>query len=278
VHRNALPLPYIFAADSAHFTRLLPTEHFKFQQVDVFASSPLRGNPLAVVIGADQLTDLQMATFANWTNVSETAILLAPRVRGADYRVRIFTPHRELPFAGHPTLGSCHVWLTSGGLPKGNEVMQECEIGLVRIRRDAGRFSFAAPDLIRSGPIETEILARVVEGLQLPPHALISSNWVDNGPGWMALWLRTRDDVLAVRPNYAAFSGLRIGVVAAWNRKEDGSDAQFEVRAFMAEGYEDPVTGSLNAGLAQWLISTGLLLQTMSSARVPLRGAWGASM
>jgi PhzF family phenazine biosynthesis protein len=232
--------------------------HYPFQQVDVFASRPLRGNPLAVVVGADGLTEVQMAEFANWTNVSETTFLLAPRVLGADYRVRIFTPHRELPFAGHPTLGSCHVWLASGGKARHQEVIQECEIGLVRIRRDAGRFSFAAPALIRCGPLEAGILARVIEGLRLLPDTVLAAHWVDNGPGWMALLLRTRADVLAIRPHYAALAGLRIGVVAAWNRHTDGADAQFEVRAFMAEGYEDPVTGSLNAGLAQWLISSGV--------------------
>ena len=128
---------------------------FTFQQVDVFSSRPLLGNPLAVVVGADALTDAQMAAFANWTNLSETTFLLKPRTDGADYRVRIFTPKQELPFAGHPTLGSCHVWLASGGKPKGDEVVQECEIGLVRIRRAPGRLYFAAPALRRSGPVET---------------------------------------------------------------------------------------------------------------------------
>ena len=232
--------------------------NFAFQQVDVFTSRPLRGNPLAVVVGADALTDTQMAAFANWTNLSETTFLLQPRTSDADYRVRIFTPQRELPFAGHPTLGSCHVWLSSGAQPNGREVVQECEIGHVRIRRGPGRLSFAAPELRRSGPLEPDILARVTEGLHLPPNAIIAANWVDNGPGWSAVLLRSREDVLALRPDYAALSGLRVGVVGAWDRAKDGSDAQFEVRAFTAGGYEDPVTGSLNAGLAQWLIGTGV--------------------
>jgi PhzF family phenazine biosynthesis protein len=235
---------------------------FVFQQVDVFTSRPLLGNPLAVVVGADALTDKQMAAFANWTNLSETTFLLQPRMTGADYRVRIFTPQRELPFAGHPTLGTCHAWLASGGKPNGLEVVQECEIGLVRIRRGPGRLSFAAPEMRRSGPLEAKILARVIAGLHLPPDAIVAANWVDNGPGWLAVLLRSRDEVLALRPNYSVLSGLRVGVVAAWDRAKDGLDAQFEVRAFTAGGYEDPVTGSLNAGLAQWLIGTGIAPST----------------
>ena len=223
---------------------------FAFQQVDVFTSRPLSGNPLAVVVGADALTDSQMAGFANWTNLSETTFLLRPRTPGADYRVRIFTPQRELPFAGHPTLGSCHVWLAAGGKPNGDEVVQECEIGLVRIRRGAGRLSFAAPAMLRSGPVEPDILARLAAGLQLPPAAIVASNWVDNGPGWVAVLLRSRDEVLAVRPDYAVLSGLRVGVVGPWDSAKDGLDAQFEVRAFTAGGYEDPVTGSLNASVS----------------------------
>jgi PhzF family phenazine biosynthesis protein len=231
---------------------------FAFQQVDVFTSGPLLGNALAVVVGADALTDAQMAAFANWTNLSETSFLLQPTTKDADYRVRIFTPQRELPFAGHPTLGSCHVWLASGDQSIGDEVVQECGIGLVRIRRGEGRLSFAAPELLRSGPLETDVLTRVMEGLRLSPDAIMASSWVDNGPGWLAVLLRSRDDVLALRPDYSILSGLRVGVVGAWDSTKDGSDAQFEVRAFTAAGYEDPVTGSLNAGLAQWLIATGV--------------------
>jgi PhzF family phenazine biosynthesis protein len=248
---------------------------FAFQQVDVFTSRPLLGNPLAVVVGADALTDKQMAAFANWTNLSETTFLLQPRMTGADYRVRIFTPQRELPFAGHPTLGTCHVWLASGGKPNGHEVVQECEIGLVRIRRGPGRLSFAAPEMRRSGPLEAEILARVIAGLHLPPDAIVAANWVDNGPGWLAVLLRSRDDVLALRPNYSVLSGLRVGVVAAWDRAKDGLDAQFEVRAFTAGGYEDPVTGSLNAGLAQWLIGTGIAPSTYVASQGTAMGRMG---
>jgi PhzF family phenazine biosynthesis protein len=248
---------------------------FAFQQVDVFTSRPLLGNPLAVVVGADALTDTQMAAFANWTNLSETTFLLQPRTAGADYRVRIFTPQRELPFAGHPTLGSCHVWLASGGESIGDEVVQECEIGLVRIRRGPGRLSFAAPELRRSGPLETDVVAQVIEGLGLSPDAVMASNWVDNGPGWLAVLLRSKDDVLAVRPDYSILSGLRVGVVGAWDSAKDGADAQFEVRAFTAGGYEDPVTGSLNAALAQWLIGTGVAPSTYVASQGTVLGRIG---
>jgi PhzF family phenazine biosynthesis protein len=231
---------------------------FVFQQVDVFTSEPLRGNPLAVVVGGDALSEKQMAAFANWTNLSETTFLLRAKAPDADYRVRIFTPHGELPFAGHPTLGSCHVWLATGGQPRANEVVQECEIGLVRIRRGAGRLSFQAPKLRREGPLDAATLAQVSKGLHLTPDAIVASNWVDNGPGWLAVLLRSREDVLAVRPDYSTLSGLRVGVVGPWHSGKDGSDAQFEVRAFTAGGYEDPVTGSLNASVAQWLIGAGI--------------------
>ncbi|MBX5204226.1 PhzF family phenazine biosynthesis protein [Rhizobium sp. NZLR1] len=231
---------------------------YVFQQVDVFSSQPLKGNPLAVVVGADALTDRQMASFANWTNLSETTFLLQPTTGDADYRVRIFTPARELPFAGHPTLGSCHVWLASGGKSKGSEIVQECEAGLIRIRRDGDRLSFAAPRLNRCGPVEPEMLARIVKGLRLAEDAIVDANWVDSGPGWMAVLLHSREDLLALRPDFGVISGLRVGVVAPWHAAEDGRDADFEVRAFTAAGFEDPVTGSLNAGLARWLIGSGI--------------------
>ncbi len=233
------------------------TDH-AFHQVDVFASQPLRGNPLAVVTEADDLTEEQMAAFANWTNLSETTFLLRPTMAGADYRVRIFTPRRELPFAGHPTLGSCHVWLASGGVPGEHGVVQQCGAGLVRIRRSPGRLAFAAPALQRSGPVEPDILRRAVTGLGLDASAVMASSWADNGPGWLALRLASRQAVLAVRPDYAALTGHSIGLVGAWDADTDGTDAQFEVRAFTQGGYEDPVTGSLNAGLAQWLIGSGM--------------------
>jgi PhzF family phenazine biosynthesis protein len=231
---------------------------FDFQQVDVFTSAPFRGNPLAVVIDAHSLDDRDMAAFANWANLSETTFLLRPTAADADYRVRIFTPHGELPFAGHPTLGSCHVWLASGGTPRGDDVVQECGIGLVRIRRGMSRLAFQAPKLLREGPLDAQTLAQVVKGLRLTQESIVASSWVDNGPGWLAVLLRSREEALAVHPDYAALAGLRVGVVGPWDPRRHGSDAQFEVRAFTAGGYEDPVTGSLNASVAQWLIGAGI--------------------
>lgn len=232
---------------------------FSFQQVDVFTPVALKGNPLAVVIGADGLSDAEMAALANWTNLSETAFLLQPTTAGADYRVRIFTPERELPFAGHPTLGSCQVWLNAGGKPKGNEIIQECGVGLVKIRRDGERLAFAAPPLRRTGEVEPETLATIAKGLGIQPQAIKASQWVDNGPGWVAVMLGSRPEVLAIRPDYPALGGLKLGVVAPWDIAKDGSEAQFEVRAFVSSlANEDPVTGSLNASVAQWLIGKGI--------------------
>jgi PhzF family phenazine biosynthesis protein len=230
---------------------------FDFTQVDVFSAVPLRGNPLAVVHDADALDDAQMQALARWTNLSETSFLLRASDARADYRLRIFTPTRELLFAGHPTLGSCHAWLAAGGRPQGEQVVQECGAGLVRIRRDGTRLAFAAPPLRRSGTVEPAVLAQIAHGLRVAPAAIRASQWVDNGPGWVAVMLGSRAELLAVEPDYAALQGLELGVVAPWV----GGDAQFEVRALIplpSGGYEDPVTGSLNAGLAQWLIGAGL--------------------
>jgi PhzF family phenazine biosynthesis protein len=247
---------------------------FVFRQVDVFTSEPFCGNALAVVVGADGLSDAQMAAFANWTNLSETTFLLQPTKPLADYRVRIFTPHGELPFAGHPTLGTCHVWLASGGTPKGGQILQECEIGLVRIRRRLGLLSFAAPAMRRSGALEPDVLAQISKGLHLRPNAIVASNWVDNGPGWLAVLLRSKDEVLAIRPDYAVLAGLRVGVVGPWDAGKDGTEAQFEVRAFTV-GCEDPVTGSLNASLAQWLIGSGIAPPTYVASQGSVLGRRG---
>lgn len=230
-----------------------------FQQVDVFSSKPFKGNPVAVVIGADDLSDRQMAEFAKWTNLSETTFLLAPTTSEADYRVRIFTPAGELPFAGHPTLGTCHAWLGNGGQPRSDVIMQECGVGLVTVRRHEGRLAFAAPKLLRSGPVEEALLVSIAKGLKIARSAILDAQWADNGPGWVAVQLGTRAEVLSLDPDYAALSNLKLGVVGAWNEAEDGTEAQFEVRAFaISVGVkEDPVTGSLNASLAQWLIGSG---------------------
>jgi PhzF family phenazine biosynthesis protein len=233
---------------------------FGYSQLDVFSAVPLLGNPLAVVHGADALDDARMQAFAAWTNLSETTFLLAPAASQADYRVRIFTPARELPFAGHPTLGSCHAWLAAGGRPKGAEIIQQCGAGLVRIRRDDARLAFAAPPLLRSGAVEPEVLAQVVRSLRIEPSAVRASQWVDNGPGWVAVMLGSRAEVLALDPDFAAMRGLEVGVVAPWPGVDRDEPAAFEVRAFVPDKgvTEDPVTGSLNAGLAQWLIGAGL--------------------
>jgi PhzF family phenazine biosynthesis protein len=227
---------------------------FSFAQVDVFTAVPLKGNPLAVVLGADALGDAQMAAFANWTNLSETAFLLAPTVPEADYRVRIFTPTGELPFAGHPTLGSCHVWLGAGGQPKGAEIVQECKAGLIRIRRDADRLAFAAPLAVQSA-VGPEDLARIAAALRISVGSIIASQWLGHAPGWVAVMLASRDAVLAIDPDYGAMAGLMVGVIAP-----SGGETQFEVRGFAPDHgmLEDPVTGSLNAGLARWLIGSGV--------------------
>jgi PhzF family phenazine biosynthesis protein len=231
----------------------------RFAQVDVFTAEPLLGNALAVVIDGEGLSEDQMAAFARWTNLSETTFLLSPTDAAADYRVRIFTPGGELPFAGHPTLGSAHAWLASGGDPKKpGELVQQCAIGLVKLKREGARLAFAAPPLKRSGPVEEAALrAQVARSLRLDEAQLLDVVWVDNGPGWMAARLKDADAVLALKPDFVAMQGLKLGVVGAY---PEGSPEQFEVRAFVPDlGVpEDPVTGSLNAGLALWLQGAGL--------------------
>ena len=230
----------------------------RFHQLDVFSAVPLKGNPLAVVHAAQGLSDDTMAAFARWTNLSETTFLLPPQDPAADYRVRIFTPGGELPFAGHPTLGSCHAWLAAGGVPRtAGEVVQECGVGLVRIRQNGTRLAFAAPPLRRTGPLEPALLARIVAALGVAPDDVLHHQWVDNGPGWCAVMLQSAQQVLAVRPDWAVLGDVKLGLVGA---QPPGGVTQFEVRAFVPGlGVpEDPVTGSLNAGLAQWLIGAGL--------------------
>jgi PhzF family phenazine biosynthesis protein len=228
-----------------------------FHQVDVFSAAPFKGNPLAVIAGADDFDDAKMQAIANWTNLSETTFLSRPLDPAADYRVRIFTPTRELPFAGHPTLGSCHVWLALGGQPKGREVIQECGAGLVRIKRDGARLAFAAPPLRRSGEVSAEMKAQLARGLGIAEQDIRAAQWVDNGPGWVAVLLGSRSELLSLKHDVSVLPDQSLGVVAPWDPARDGSEVQFEVRAFMGRGGEDPVTGSLNASLAQWLIGAG---------------------
>jgi PhzF family phenazine biosynthesis protein len=228
-----------------------------FQQVDVFVSRSLSGNPVAVVFDADGLTDAQMAAFANWTNLAETTFLQTPEDPAADYRLRIFTTAEELPFAGHPTLGSAHAWLRSGGVPKGQNIIQECGAGLVAIRPEGDRLAFASPPLTRSGPVDPADLAVIRTALDLAPSDVVGSNWVDNGPGWIGLMLTSAQRVLDIRPDFDALGPLRVGVIGSYREGADMPDDRpdFEVRAFIPgiAVPEDPVTGSLNAGLATWL-------------------------
>jgi PhzF family phenazine biosynthesis protein len=228
-----------------------------FRQVNVFSADPLLGNPLAVVHAADGISEARMAQLARWTNLSETTFLLPPTDPAADYRVRIFTPGGELPFAGHPTLGTCHAWLAAGGKPRDTaQIVQECGVGLVRVRRDGGRLAFRAPPLRRTGPLERELLAQIAKALRIAPSDVRHHQWVDNGPGWCAIALGSASQVLSLQPDWQALHPLNVGVVG---RQPADHDAQFEVRAFIGRGgYEDPVTGSLNASLAQWMTSAGL--------------------
>ena len=228
-----------------------------FTQVDVFTDVPLLGNPLAVVHGADGLDDERMQAFARWTNLSETTFLLRPTDAAADYRVRIFTPGGELPFAGHPTLGSCHAWLERGGRPKtAGTVVQECGVGLVRLRLEGSRAAFAAPKLDR-GDVEGGDLEAVLAALGVPRGKLVAAQWLKNGPRWLGLLLDSAETVLAIAPD--AVRMKRFAEVGVIGPHAAGSDTAFEVRGFVSHPnlYEDPVTGSLNAGLAQWLIGAG---------------------
>ena len=255
-----------------------------FKQVDVFTDQPYFGNPLAVVLDGSGLDEAAMQRFARWTNLSETTFVLPPTDPAADYRVRIFTPGGELPFAGHPTLGSCHAWLQAGGTPQHQDlIVQECQVGLVNIRREGDRLAFAAPPLQRSAPSPT-VLAQVATALGLKAQHILAAQLLDNGPVWLGLLLDSADTVLQLQPDHAALKkqGLKVGVVGAHpapaapvliaraNREARAfaaspatgaasATADFEVRGFAVPiGIEeDPVTGSLNASLAQWLMAEG---------------------
>lgn len=244
----------------------------RFQQVDVFGTSAHSGNPLAVVVDGDGLSTEQMQRFANWTNLSETTFLLPPTDPSADYRVRIFTTTWELPFAGHPTLGSCQVWLDQGGTSHGEQVVQECGAGLVRIRRDDDRVAFAAPPLIKSGPVDDELRARIGRTLGTE---LLDVAWVDNGPGWVAALLPSADHVLDLRPDFGDTLDLKLGVVGPAD-PDEGYDV--EVRAFFpgqSAMEEDPVTGSLNASLAQWLMGRDPSLHSYTAQQGTVLGRNG---
>jgi PhzF family phenazine biosynthesis protein len=237
-----------------------------FKQVDVFTAEAYRGNPLAVVLDGSGLSTEAMQHFTNWTNLSEATFLLPPTDAAADYRVRIFCPGRELPFAGHPTLGSCHAWLQAGGRPKGEFVVQECGVGLVKLRRDGERLAFAAPPLRKGGPLPESDVALIARGLGIARADIVDHAWCDNGPNWRGVMLASAEQVLSLKPDAAILAGLDVGVVGPRGKvgvigsPREGDGCAFEVRAFFPGNNgmaEDPVTGSLNAALAQWLIGAG---------------------
>lgn len=234
-----------------------------FKQIDVFTATPYFGNPLGVVLDGTGLDTATMQRFTDWTNLSECTFLLPASDPAADYRVRIFCPGRELPFAGHPTLGSCHAWLEAGGQPHdADEVIQECGVGLVRIRRDhnSGRLAFAAPPLIRSGPLDDADVELIARGLRIDRREIVGHAWCDNGPNWRGVLLRDAATVLALRPDPQILGDLDLGVVGPHVDPAPG-EPQFELRAFFRGNSglaEDPVTGSLNAAVAQWLIGAGI--------------------
>lgn len=239
-----------------------------FAQVDVFTTTPYRGNPVAVVLDGEGLAVEQMQRLAHWMNLSETTFVLPPTVPGADYQVRIFTPTAELPFAGHPTLGTCHAWLAGDRTPAGDAVVQQCAAGLVTVRRTADGLAFAAPPLVRSGPVEEPLVEHIASILGIPRDGILDAEWADNGPGWAAVLLTSAEAVLALRPGVV---DLDLGVVGPY---PPGSPEMFEVRAFFPKDgatAEDPVTGSLNASLAQWLLRTG-------RARVPYVASQGTAL
>jgi PhzF family phenazine biosynthesis protein len=237
-----------------------------FAQVDVFTAVPYLGNPLAVVLDGTGLSTAQMQAFTDWTNLSEATFVLPPTDAQADYAVRIFCPGRELPFAGHPTLGTCHAWLAAGGVPKGKDVVQECGVGLVKIARQGTRLAFAAPPRLRSGPLSEDDVQLIAKGLGVARDDILHHAWCDNGPQWRGVMLATAEQVLGLKPDVQVLQGLDIGVVGPRGKvgvvgAKPSSDTQFEVRAFFPTKNgltEDPVTGSLNAAMGQWLIAEGL--------------------
>ncbi len=245
----------------------------RLRLVDVFTAVPYRGNPLAVVVDGDDLSDADMQRFANWMNLSETTFLLPPTDPTADYRVRIFTPTAELPFAGHPTLGTCRAWLDEGGKPgEPDVVVQQCGVGKVRIRATGDRLAFAAPPLVRSGPVDDALRARIESILDLE---IVDAAWVDNGPGWVAALLPSAADVLRAAPRFGPDRDLFLGLVAP---AEPSDDHAFELRAFFpgpGAMLEDPVTGSLNASVAMWLMQRDPTLRTYVARQGTVLGRAG---
>ncbi len=234
----------------------------RFSQLDVFASTPFSGNPLACVVDGDGLTTEQMHGFTRWANLSESSFLLEPTVAEADYRVRIFTPGQELPFAGHPTLGSCQAWLNAGGRPATpGRIVQECGLGLVELKQTDDGLAFAAPPLIRGGDVDEAFIAEMAQVLMIDRSEVVAAQWGDNGPGWVILMLESADAVLALGVP-EPYDDLDLGVVGLYPA-DSNTGCALELRAFFSHGggpvAEDPVTGSLNASTAQWLLDTGRL-------------------
>jgi len=232
----------------------------RFDMIDVFGSGPVSGNPLAVVHDAEGLSSDEMLSITRWLNLSETTFLVPPTSDQADYALRIFTLRGELPFAGHPTLGTCHAWLQAGGTPRGEQIVQECGAGLVPLVKD-DHLAFAAPPLIRSGPVDADQIVNVAGVLGIETTEVVAAEWVDNGPGWIGILLEDHERLLSLQTDATrstAQNPLDIGVVA---RHPTASEVDFEVRAFFSDDtgrlLEDPVTGSLNASLGQWLIGSG---------------------
>lgn len=272
------------------------SQHRRFAQVDVFSAVPFQGNPVAVIVDADGLDESQMARIASWTNLSETTFVLPPDDPTADYRLRIFTPHRELPFAGHPTLGSAAAWLDAGGAPKHEDrIVQECGAGLVDIRRTPRRggptgpsadslttataepsetLAFAAPDRLRSGPLDDAYVDQIAVALGVDRSEILGHQWADNGPGWAAVRLANAEQVLALTPDFSAISDAKLGVLGA---HPEGSEHEYEIRAFVpgVGVAEDPVTGSLNASVAQWLIGENLAPNSYTAAQGTALGRSG---
>ncbi|WBB61871.1 PhzF family phenazine biosynthesis protein [Streptomyces sp. WMMC500] len=228
-----------------------------FAQVDVFSAAAFRGNPVAVVLDGTDVSDEDMQGLARWTNLSETTFVLPPTTAGADYRLRIFTPHNELPFAGHPTLGAARAWLEEGGTPRHPEkVVQECAAGLVTVRREQDVLAFAAPPRIREGALEEAYVRQIAAAFGIPRERVLSHQWVDNGPGWAVVRLATAGEVLALEPDLSLIPDAMVGAIGA---HPEGSGHDFELRTFApgAGVAEDPACGSMNAGIGQWLTSTG---------------------
>lgn len=249
----------------------------RFAQLDVFADRPQRGNPLAVVLDAEGVDDETMQRVARWTNLSETTFLLPPTSADADYRVRIFTPSGELPFAGHPTLGTARAWLSAGGEPSGERIVQECAAGLITVRQDGDRLAFAAPPLLRDGPLEEADVVQLAKALGVQRSSVRGHTWADNGPGWRVLELESSRQVLGLVPDRARLGELKIGVMGRYQglATDDAAGPLYEVRAFTPGGVEDPVTGSLNAGIAQWLVARGGMPERWTASQGTVLGREG---